>query len=127
MANERLQGEEQFRSKSYLLEMPPSHAKIRLESAPEKLNFGMAKLYQKVIDQIVATNAFARSCTVTHSDVASFFNEKDIFCKTNHTFLARAVEEQAKLNPDSQRTFKIKVRSTQTIFEILPMSAVICD
>ena len=47
MANERLQGEEQFRSKSYLLEMPPSHAKIRLESAPEKLNFEMAKAISK--------------------------------------------------------------------------------
>ena len=28
MANERLQGEEQFYSKNYLLEMPPSHAKM---------------------------------------------------------------------------------------------------
>ena len=33
MASERLQGEEQFHSKNYLLEIPHSHAKMRLESA----------------------------------------------------------------------------------------------
>ena len=43
MTSERLQGEEQFHSKNYLLEMPRSHAKIRLKSAPQKLNFLMAK------------------------------------------------------------------------------------
>ena len=43
MTSERLQGEEQFYSKNYLLEMPRSHAKIRLKSAPQKLNFLMAK------------------------------------------------------------------------------------
>ena len=43
MASERLQAEEQFHSKNYLLEMPRSHAKMRLKSAPQKLNFLMAK------------------------------------------------------------------------------------
>ena len=43
MASERLQGEEQFDSKNYLLKMPRFHAKIRLKSAPQKLNFLMAK------------------------------------------------------------------------------------
>ena len=43
MTSERLQGEEQFHSKNYLLEMPRSHAKMRLKSAPQKLNFLMAK------------------------------------------------------------------------------------
>ena len=43
MTSERLQGEEQFHSKNYLLEMPRSHTKIRLKSAPQKLNFLMAK------------------------------------------------------------------------------------
>ena len=47
MANERLLVEEQFHSKSYLLEMHPSPAKIRSESAPEKLNFVMAKAISK--------------------------------------------------------------------------------
>ena len=47
MASERLQGEEQFHSKNYLLEMPCSHAKMRLKSAPQKMNFAMAKAISK--------------------------------------------------------------------------------
>ena len=35
MACERLQGEEQFHSKNYLLEMPCFHAKMRLKCAPQ--------------------------------------------------------------------------------------------
>ena len=50
MENERLQGEEQFRSKNYLLEMPRSHAKTCLKSSPQKLNFLMANAISKVID-----------------------------------------------------------------------------
>ena len=47
MASERLQGEEQFHSKNSFLEMPHSHAKMRLKSAPQKLNFVMAKAISK--------------------------------------------------------------------------------
>ena len=47
MASERLQEEEQFYSENYLLEMPHSHAKMRLKSAPQKLNFLMAKAISK--------------------------------------------------------------------------------
>ena len=43
MSYERLHGEEQFRSKKYHLELTPSDAKMRLKSAPEKLNFVIAK------------------------------------------------------------------------------------
>ena len=43
MANERLQGEEQLHSKNYLLKMSRSHPKMRLKSAPQKLDFVMAK------------------------------------------------------------------------------------
>ena len=48
MANERLQREEQFHSKNYLLEMPCHHAKMSLKS----LNFVMAKLYQKLFARL---------------------------------------------------------------------------
>ena len=47
MASERLQGEEQFHCKSYLLEMPRFHAKMRLRSAPQKLKFLMVKAISK--------------------------------------------------------------------------------
>ena len=43
MASERLQGDEELHSKNYLLEMTLSHAKMRLKSTPQKLNFLMAK------------------------------------------------------------------------------------
>ena len=46
-ASERLQGEEQFHTKKYLLEMSCFHAKMRLKSAPQKLNFLMAKAISK--------------------------------------------------------------------------------
>ena len=47
MASERLQEEEQFHSKNYHLKMPCFHAKMRLKSAPQKLNFLMAKAISK--------------------------------------------------------------------------------
>ena len=47
MANERLQEVEQFHSKNYLLEMPCVHTKMRFKSAPQKLNFPMAKTISK--------------------------------------------------------------------------------
>ena len=39
MANDRLQQEEKYHSKNYLLEMSRSHATMRSKSTPQKLNF----------------------------------------------------------------------------------------
>ena len=47
MASERLQEEEQFHTKNYLLEMSCFHAKMRLKSAPKKINFLMTKAMLK--------------------------------------------------------------------------------
>ena len=47
MANERLQGKEQFHSKKYFFEIPRSHAKMRLKNTPQKLNFVMGKVTSK--------------------------------------------------------------------------------
>ena len=47
MANERLQGEEEYHSKNYLLEMRRSHAKMHLKSALQNLNFVIAKVISK--------------------------------------------------------------------------------
>ena len=47
MTSTRLQGEEQSPSKNYILELPRSHAKRRLKSALQKLNFLMAKAILK--------------------------------------------------------------------------------
>ena len=45
--SEKLQGEKQFHSKNYLLEMPCFHAKVRLKSEPQKLDFLMKKAISK--------------------------------------------------------------------------------
>ena len=47
MLSERLQGEEQFHSKNYVLEISRFHVKMRLKSAPQKLNFLIAKALSK--------------------------------------------------------------------------------
>ena len=47
MVCEILQAEEQFLSKNYLLEMPRFLVKMGLKSAPQKLNFLMAKAISK--------------------------------------------------------------------------------
>ena len=41
------EGEKQFHSKNYLLEMPRFHVKMHLKSAPQKINFLMAKAISK--------------------------------------------------------------------------------
>ena len=47
VANERLQGEQQFHSKNYFLETSRSHAKIPLKNALQKLNFVMVEAISK--------------------------------------------------------------------------------
>ena len=64
MASERLQGEEQFHTKMYLLEMSLFHAKIRLKSAPKELNFLMAKAISKSCEPDCSGKC---PCTFPHS------------------------------------------------------------
>ena len=64
MASKRLQGEEQFHTKNYLLEMSRFHAKMRLKSAPQKLNFLMAKAISK---SCTLDCSYKCPCTFPHS------------------------------------------------------------
>ena len=64
MASERLQEEEQFHSKNYLLEMSRFHAKMRLKSAPQKLNFLMEKATSK---SCTLDCSYKCPCTFLHS------------------------------------------------------------
>ena len=50
IASKKLEEDEQFHSKNYLLKIPCSHAGLRLKSVPQKWNFSNLKLYQKVGD-----------------------------------------------------------------------------
>ena len=47
MASERVQGEEKFHSKNYILEMSRFRAKMRLKRAPQKLKFLIEKALSK--------------------------------------------------------------------------------
>ena len=49
MASERLQGEEQFHSRNYLLEMSRFNAKMRLKSATQKTKLFNCKSYIKIL------------------------------------------------------------------------------
>ena len=49
MASERLQGEEQFHSRNYLLEISRFNAKMRLKSATQKTKLFNCKSYIKIL------------------------------------------------------------------------------
>ena len=52
IAKERLQAEEKFLFKNYLLEMPRYHAKMHLKNSPQKLNFVMEKAKSKLYTRL---------------------------------------------------------------------------
>ena len=64
MANKKLQRQEQFHSKNYLLEMLRFHAKMHLKKAPQKLSFVMAKA---ISDSYTLDCSCKFSCTFPHS------------------------------------------------------------
>ena len=88
MAIERLQGEKQVHSKNYLLEMPRFHAKMGLKSAPQKLNFLMAKAISKRCTLDCSCKALAHSRIVTHSNAASF-SIKTILCENTNILFSK--------------------------------------
>ena len=75
-----IQGEEQFHSKNYLLEMPFSHAKMRLKSVPQKLNFLMAEALSK---SCTLDYSWKCLCTFPHSyeNNAASFSIRTILCE----------------------------------------------
>ena len=64
MASETLHGEEQFHTKNYLWEMSRFHAKMRLKSVPQKLNFLMANTISK---RCILHCSCKCPCTFPHS------------------------------------------------------------
>ena len=85
MANERLQGEEQFDFKNYLLEMSCFHAKMRLKSPPQKLNF----LTKKTISKSCTLDLNSKyPCTFPRSYTASF-SIKTILCENTNILFSK--------------------------------------
>ena len=58
--NERSQAEVKFHSKNYLLEMTRSHTEMPLKSAPQNLNFVMARAISKIYKLDCCYTALAR-------------------------------------------------------------------
>ena len=86
MASERLQGEEQFHTKNYLLEMSRFHAKMRLKSAPQKLNFLMTKAISKSCTLDCSCKC---PCTFPHSYTQQrslIFDKNHFMWKYQHCF-----------------------------------------
>ena len=88
MTIERLQEEEQFSSKKYLLEMPPCHAKMLLKTATQKLNFVMARAISKSYTLDCNCNPLARSRIAMHSNTPSF-SIKTTLCETNNILCSK--------------------------------------
>ena len=63
--------------------MPPSHAKMRLKSAPQKLNVVMAKAISKSFAIDVAANALNM-----HSNTVSFLM-KTTLCEINNVIFSK--------------------------------------
>ena len=110
MSYERLHGEERFRSKKYLLEVTPSHSKMRMKSAPEKLNFVMAKAKWK---------SYTLDCnhkwTFTHSYAASF-SLKVVLSETNIIFYSQGKCVWHKMNNIFWKYIKTKDELTLDSF-----------
>ena len=85
IASERLQREEQFHFKNYLLKMPRSYT---MKSAPQKLNFVMAKAISKSYTLDLAANVLALSRIVGHSNTASF-SIKTILCEAKNAIFSK--------------------------------------
>ena len=89
--------------------MPPSHAKIRLKSATQKLKF---------------TLNCSHKCPCTFVTPPRF-REKRFYVKLKH-FLQPRKPKMRKPIADPKRKSKINMRSRWTFFQILLMSAAIC-
>ena len=84
--SKRLQGEKQFHYMNYLLEMLRSNAKIRLKSAPPKLNLLMAKAISK---RCTLDCSCKCPCTFPHSYTQQrslIFDKNHFMWKYQHCF-----------------------------------------
>ena len=97
MARERLQGEEQFHSINYLLEMPCSHAKMRLKSAPQKQNIFLAKAISKRCTLDCSCKFPCTFRIVTHSNPASI-SIRNILCENTYILLSNNYGKPGKMN-----------------------------
>ena len=93
-ASERLKGEKQFHFKNYFLEVSFFHAKMRLESAPQKVNF----LTEKATSKSYTLDCRCKyPCTFPHSHAASFLM-KTILCENTNILFSKNYWKRDKMN-----------------------------
>ena len=81
----------------YVLEVPLSHAKMRLKSAPQKVNFLMAQNIPKIY---MLNCSHKCPCTFPHSYTlqAASFLRKTILCETDNIFYSLGNQKLDKTN-----------------------------
>ena len=90
MTSARLQGRNNYIRVTTFFEMPRFNAKMRLKSAPQKLNFLMAEAISKSYTLV----SCKCPCTFPHrcASNAGSFSIKTISCENTNIFLARTIE-----------------------------------
>ena len=97
MSNKRWQGEELIYSMDHVLEVPLSHARMRLESTAQKVNFLMAKNIQK---SYTLNCSHKYPCMFPHIAhcYAALFSRKIISCETKNIFHSLGNQKLDKTN-----------------------------
>ena len=97
------------------MEVRSSHAKMRLKSAPQKLNFLMAKVIQKSYAWIAATNGLASFPIVTHCYTIECLRGKPFYVKQATFSTAWRTKNEAKPIADPTSISKVNMRSRRTV------------
>ena len=109
-----------------LTEGEPHFCTVDTWSSPQNnLILTLRYLRQSFRCHVVALIEVERFCIVTHCYAASFL-KKHILCETNTIFKGENNYLDTKITTNSESLSKMNMRSCWTVFEILPMSAVIC-
>ena len=108
------------------MEVLSSHAEKRLKSAPQKLNFLMAKGIQKKLYIKLQPQMPLHLSTYLRIVTPPGFPEKPFLVKLTTFSTHQGIKNETKLLVDLKSTSKINMRSRRTVFQILLMSAVIC-
>ena len=105
------------------MEVPPSHAKMCLKSALQKLSFSMAKAIQKCYTLNCSLKCPCRFPHI-YTRYATSFSRKIILYETNNIFYSLGNQKWEKTNSWSLKYIANKYEVT--LKRILLMSAVIC-
>ena len=111
---------------NHVLQVPPSHATMRLKSAQQKLKFLIAKGIQKKLYSKLQPQMPLHVSAQLRIIKLSRFRKNTFYVKLTTFSAAQGTKNETKLIVDLKSKSKINMRSPRTVFQILLMSAVIC-